>query len=84
MVKPAVGYDKAVLAICRGCPARHLLAVHSQGTCSNVMGILDVLENDKDLNTLFGLPLQQVVEAILGHAGPAQAELCSRLARPRK
>jgi hypothetical protein len=46
----------------------------------NVIGITDVLENDKYLNALFGLLLQQIVEAILGHTRPAQVELCSILA----
>jgi hypothetical protein len=44
---------------------------------------MDVLENDKYLDALFRLLLQQRVEAILRHTGPAQVELCSILAQPR-
>ena len=48
------------------------------------MGTMNILENDKYLDTLFGLLLQQRVEAILRHTGPAQADLCSILAQPRE
>lgn len=48
------------------------------------MGTTDILENDKYLNALFGLLLQQRVEAILRHTGPTQVELCSTLAQPRE
>jgi len=72
-----------ILAVCRCCPARHLLAANAQGKRNKVMGMLNVLEYDKDFNALFSLLFQQPVEAILRQAGPAQAKLYSTLAPPR-
>lgn len=45
---------------------------------------MDVLENDTDLDALLGLSLKKLVEAVPGHAGPAQTELCYTSAQPRK
>ena len=47
-----------VLAVCRRRTARYLLAVHPQASRSNMMGTMDVLENDKYLDAFFGLLLQ--------------------------
>jgi hypothetical protein len=58
--------------------------MHPQTIRGNVMAVMDVLENDKYLDALFGLLLQQRVEAILRHIGSAQVELWSILAQPRK
>ena len=46
--------------------------------------VLDVLDNDTYLDALLGLSLKQPVKAILGHAGPAQVELCSRSVQQTK
>jgi hypothetical protein len=58
--------------------------MNPQTTSSNVKAVMYILENDKYLDALFGLLFQQRVEAILWHAGPAQVELWSILAQPRK
>ena len=55
-----------------------------QTTRGNVVEITDLLENDKYLNALFGLLLQQRVKAILRHTRSTQVELCSILALPQK
>jgi hypothetical protein len=83
MVQTNVGWIVLVLAICRCCPARHLLAANAQAKRNKVMGTLDILEHDKYFNALFSLPFQQPVEAILRQAGPAQAELCPTLTPSR-
>ena len=47
-----------LLAVCRRRTVRYLLAVDPQASRGNVMGTMDILENDKYLDALFGLLLQ--------------------------